>query len=111
MVDASGTWGQPNPAGADGVPAIGEREAVAAGLLSYIPPTPELASAVAGKHVVVVGSGHSAMTAVIQLGEVVARGSVDDGDVGAAPRRDRRNLRRRCRRRTSPARCAWGAIP
>ncbi|MGH3642853.1 MAG: NAD(P)-binding domain-containing protein, partial [Mycobacterium sp.] len=31
VVDASGTWGQPNPAGADGVPAVGERAAVAAG--------------------------------------------------------------------------------
>jgi thioredoxin reductase len=71
VVDASGTWGQPNPAGADGVPAIGERVAADAGLLSYIPPTLSQASALAGKHVVVVGSGHSAMTAVIQLGEVV----------------------------------------
>ncbi|PRC49369.1 flavoprotein, partial [Mycobacterium sp. ITM-2017-0098] len=29
VIDASGTWGQPNPAGADGVPAIGERAAAA----------------------------------------------------------------------------------
>ena len=71
VIDASGTWGQPNPAGADGVPAIGERAAAAAGVLSYGPPTLAQASALAGRHVVVVGSGHSAMTAVIQLGEVV----------------------------------------
>jgi len=70
VIDASGTWGQPNPAGADGVPAIGEKAAAASGVLSYIPPTLAQASALAGKHVVVVGSGHSAMTAVIQLGEV-----------------------------------------
>ncbi|KQY06534.1 flavoprotein [Mycobacterium sp. Root135] len=93
VVDASGTWGQPNPAGADGVPALGEREAVAASLVSYVPPTPELTSTVAGKHVVVVGSGHSAMTAVIQLGEVareapstrvtwVLRRGVTDGTFG-----------------------------
>jgi len=75
VIDASGTWGQPNPAGAEGVPATGERAAADAGLVSYLPPTPELASAVAGKHVVVVGSGHSAMTAVIQLGEVVREDS------------------------------------
>ncbi|PRC61105.1 flavoprotein, partial [Mycobacterium sp. ITM-2017-0098] len=67
VIDASGTWGQPNPAGADGVPAIGERAAAAADVLTYVPPTHALASALAGKHVVVIGSGHSAMTAVIQL--------------------------------------------
>ena len=73
VIDASGTWGHPNPAGADGIPAIGERAAADAGVLSYVPPTPGRASAMAGGHVVVVGSGHSAMTAVIQLGEVVRR--------------------------------------
>lgn len=73
VIDASGTWGQPNPAGADGVPAIGEKAAAARGVLSYIPPTLAQASALTGKHVVVVGSGHSAMTAVIQLGEVARR--------------------------------------
>lgn len=71
VIDATGTWGQPNPAGADGVPAIGERAAAAAGVLSYVPPTSRQACALAGRHVVVIGSGHSAMTAVIQLGEVV----------------------------------------
>ncbi|MEW5809138.1 MAG: NAD(P)-binding domain-containing protein [Actinomycetota bacterium] len=73
VIDASGTWGQPNPAGADGVAAIGERAAAAAGVVTYVPPTPAQASGLAGEHVVVVGSGHSAMTAVIQLGEVVRR--------------------------------------
>jgi thioredoxin reductase len=73
VVDASGTWGQPNPAGADGVPAIGERTAAASRVVTYVPPTHSQASALAGKHVVVVGSGHSAMTAVIQLGEVVRK--------------------------------------
>ena len=71
VIDASGTWGQPNPAGADGVPAVGER-AAAAGVLTYIPPPPGLGYP-RGKHVVVVGSGHSAMTAVIELAEVVRR--------------------------------------
>jgi thioredoxin reductase len=75
VIDASGTWSQPNPAGADGVPAIGERTAAAFGVLTYVPPTPARASGLAGKHVVVVGSGHSAMTAVIQLGEVARQDS------------------------------------
>jgi thioredoxin reductase len=68
VIDASGTWTSPNPAGADGLPAIGERAAAASGLVTYLPPTNASADALAGKHTVVVGSGHSAMTAVIQLG-------------------------------------------
>ncbi|SDE04115.1 FAD-dependent oxidoreductase [Auraticoccus monumenti] len=70
VIDASGTWGLPNPAGADGLPALGERAAVQAGVLGYRPPTPAEAAAVGGRRVVVVGSGHSALTAVIELGEV-----------------------------------------
>jgi thioredoxin reductase len=73
VIDASGTWGQPNPVGADGVPARGERVAAESGLLSYLPPAPAQTQRFAGKHVVVIGSGHSAMTAVIELAEVVAR--------------------------------------
>src|SRR3954470_1892323 len=39
VIDASGTWGLPNPAGADGIPAIGERAAAVAGVVSYVPPS------------------------------------------------------------------------
>lgn len=70
VIDASGTWGLPNPAGADGIPAIGERVAATAGMVSYLPPNRIDAAALAGKHIVVIGSGHSAMTAVIELGEI-----------------------------------------
>ncbi|WP_233213345.1 NAD(P)-binding domain-containing protein [Mycobacterium hubeiense] len=73
VIDASGTWYQPNPVGADGLPAIGEREAATAGVLSYAPPTAVQAAAFAGKHVVIVGSGHSAMTAVIEVAAVAQR--------------------------------------
>ena len=72
IIDASGTWTSPNPVGADGLPALGERAAVTAGVVSYLPPTPGQADALAGRHVVVVGAGHSAMTAVIQLAAVAA---------------------------------------
>lgn len=72
VVDASGTWTCPNPSGADGLPAPGERTAVAAGLLTYLPPTPEQVEQLTGKHVAVVGAGHSAMTAVIELGALAA---------------------------------------
>jgi hypothetical protein len=71
VIDASGTWFQPNPIGSDGISAMGERAAAASGLLTYIPPTPEQSASWAGRHVVVVGSGHSAMTAVIGLTETV----------------------------------------
>jgi thioredoxin reductase len=71
VIDASGTWTQPNPAGADGLPALGERAAADAGLLGYRPPTPEQAMGYTGRHVVVVGSGHSALTAVHDLAALV----------------------------------------
>jgi hypothetical protein len=72
VIDASGTWTSPNPAGGDGLPALGEERAAQAGLVSYLPPTPTQGQELAGKHVVIVGSGHSAMTAVIELAGVVA---------------------------------------
>lgn len=71
VIDASGTWTLPNPAGADGIPAIGERAAASTAVVSYISPSPAEGAALAGKHVAVVGSGHSAMTAVIELADVV----------------------------------------
>ncbi len=73
VIDASGTWFQPNPAGADGLPAIGERQATEAGAVSYLPPTRAEADDLAGNHTVIVGSGHSAMTAVIDLAKVARR--------------------------------------
>jgi thioredoxin reductase len=73
VIDASGTWGQPNPVGSDGISAMGERAAAAAALVTYVPPSPERSASWAGRHVVVVGSGHSAMTAIIGLAEMVCR--------------------------------------
>ncbi len=71
VIDASGTWSRPNPAGADGFPAIGE--AAARDLLSYR--IPDDVSAFAGAHVVVVGAGHSATHAVLRLSELAGRES------------------------------------
>jgi thioredoxin reductase len=73
VIDASGTWGMPNPAGADGIAAIGERAAAASGVLTYIPPERAIVSQWAGRHAVIIGSGHSAMTAVIEFAELVRR--------------------------------------
>ena len=68
MIDASGTWRQPNPAGADGLPALGER--AAAGLIRYHIPDFAAPGPFAGRHTIVVGSGHSAATAVIELARI-----------------------------------------
>jgi thioredoxin reductase len=72
VLDASGTWRSPNPAGASGVPAIGEKEAAAR--IRYGIPDAFGAerSRYAGRKVLVVGSGHSAMDAVIGLARLKA---------------------------------------
>ncbi|MFJ4998377.1 FAD-dependent oxidoreductase [Microbacterium sp. NPDC088619] len=69
VVDASGTWSMPNPAGADGFPAVGE--SAASDLISYR--IPDDVSELAGEHVVVVGAGHSATHAVLRLSELARR--------------------------------------
>lgn len=69
VIDASGTWGLPNPAGADGFPAIGET--AAADLISYRIPAD--VSTLAGSHTVIVGAGHSATHAVLRLSELARR--------------------------------------
>ena len=65
VIDASGTWGSPNPLGGDGLPAAGEH---AADWISYR--IPDVTDRYAGRHVVVAGSGHSAMTALVTLAEL-----------------------------------------
>ncbi|WP_404312620.1 NAD(P)-binding domain-containing protein [Agrococcus terreus] len=69
VLDASGTWSQPGPAGADGTPALGER--AAADHIDYRIPAD--VSALAGTHVAVVGAGHSAVHAVLRLAELAER--------------------------------------
>jgi hypothetical protein len=67
VIDASGTWFSPNPAGADGLPAIGE-EAVQ-DWISYGMPDALGATRnrYAGKTIAVLGSGHSAIGTLIEL--------------------------------------------
>ncbi|MGW5053608.1 NAD(P)-binding domain-containing protein [Actinokineospora sp. NPDC004072] len=65
VIDASGTWGTPNPLGGDGLPAIGE---AAADRIAYrVPDLAAEAARYTGRHVVVAGSGHSALTALVAL--------------------------------------------
>ena len=67
VIDASGTWLTPNPAGADGLPAIGEAELsrrVAYGMPDVLGGE---RARYAGKTVAVLGAGHSAIGTLIDL--------------------------------------------
>ncbi|MBR0966795.1 NAD(P)-binding domain-containing protein [Bradyrhizobium diazoefficiens] len=67
VIDTSGTWFSPNPAGSNGLPAIGERDY--AGRIAYGMPDVRGAarSRYAGKTVAVLGAGHSAVGTLIDL--------------------------------------------
>jgi thioredoxin reductase len=70
VVDASGSYGSPNPLGAGGVPALGERS-VADRIVYGIPDVLGAARArYAGRRVLVVGAGHSAFNAIRDLAEL-----------------------------------------
>jgi hypothetical protein len=70
VIDASGTYGIPNPLGASGVLARGEE--AAAGRIHYgiADPLGRDRARYAGKRVLVVGSGHSAFDVLIDLAEL-----------------------------------------
>jgi thioredoxin reductase len=67
IIDASGTWQNPNPLGASGLPAIGEADA--ADFIAY--GIPDVLGAdrasYAGKHLLVIGGGHSAASVLLDL--------------------------------------------
>lgn len=72
VIDASGTWNQPNPVGRSGIEAIGETVAREAGFITSPLPDPQGTDAerFAGKTVLVVGAGHSAANTLISLGRL-----------------------------------------
>lgn len=72
VIDASGTWASPNPAGADGLPAIGEHQAADRIIYGIPDVLGALRPRYAGRTTMVVGSGHSAMNALIELAELKA---------------------------------------
>ncbi|SHL08289.1 FAD-dependent oxidoreductase [Actinacidiphila paucisporea] len=77
VIDASGTWKSPSPAGADGLPALGER--AAADRISYRVPDlkdPAVRARYAGRRTAVIGSGASAFTALAALADLA---KADDG--------------------------------
>ena len=67
VIDASGTWHKPNPIGSDGLPAVGEKRFTSH--IAYgIPDVPESdRSRYADRRVMVIGSGHSAINALLDL--------------------------------------------
>jgi hypothetical protein len=67
VIDASGTWFSPNPAGADGLPAIGEDNGhpqIAYGMPDILG---RARPRYAGKTVAVLGGGHSAIGTLVDL--------------------------------------------
>jgi hypothetical protein len=70
VIDASGTWGQRNPLGAAGLPAVGEDEAGR----WLVGPLPDVLDRdrqrFAGRHTLVVGMGHSAANTLLALVEL-----------------------------------------
>src|SRR5438552_14963818 len=73
VIDVSGTWHSPNPAGANGLPAIGETEAtdrIAYGMPDVLGKD---RARYAGKTVAVLGAGHSAIGTLIDLAKLAAQ--------------------------------------
>lgn len=77
VIDASGTWATPSPAGGSGLPALGEK--AAADRITYrVPDLKDQATRAryAGKRTAVIGSGASAFTALAYLADLAKS---DDG--------------------------------
>ena len=70
VIDASGTWGTPNPIGANGLKALGELD-MAQAIFYGIPDILGRDRArYTGKRTLVVGAGHSAANALLSLAEL-----------------------------------------
>ncbi|MET9694680.1 NAD(P)-binding domain-containing protein [Streptomyces sp. NPDC006514] len=77
VIDASGTWSTPSPAGGSGLAALGEK--AAADRTSYRIPDlkdPAVRARYAGKRTAVIGTGASAFTALAYLADLA---KADDG--------------------------------
>lgn len=92
VVDASGTWGTPNPLGGEGLPALGEG-AVGTAIRYRVPDLddPAVRAQFAGTHTVIAGSGHSALTAIVALSGLAEQApstritwAVRRGNIGSA---------------------------
>ncbi len=73
VIDTSGTWFSPNPAGSGGLPAIGEAEAMAR-ISHGMPDVLGAArSRYVGRSIAVLGGGHSAIGTLIALADLQER--------------------------------------
>lgn len=72
VIDASGTWSSPNPLGQAGLEAPGEAQAREAGRITAALPeaTGRDRKRFAGRHVLVVGAGHSAANTLLDLADL-----------------------------------------
>ena len=109
VIDASGTWTTPNPLGASGLPAAGEAEfadRIAYGIPDILGRDRHL---YAGRRTLVVGSGHSAANALLELAQLAEADPRTSLRVGDPKRRSRANLSAagtptNCRRAANSAR-------
>ncbi|MGW4951245.1 NAD(P)-binding domain-containing protein [Streptomyces parvulus] len=80
VIDASGTWTTPSPAGGSGLAALGEK--AAADRITYRVPDlkdPAVRGRYAGKRTAVIGSGASAFTALAYLADLADLAKSNDG--------------------------------
>jgi len=70
VIDASGTWHQPNPLGSGGLFAVGEKRQSQHIVYGIPDVTGKDRSRYADKRVMVVGSGYSAINALLELAEL-----------------------------------------
>ena len=73
VLDATGTYGNPNALGDGGIPAPGER-AAGSGIERRIPEPQADPEAWRGRRVLLVGGGHSAQTAARDFSDLAAQG-------------------------------------
>jgi thioredoxin reductase len=73
VIDVSGTWHSPNPAGANGLPATGERAATSRIAYGMPDVLGRERTRYAGKTVAVLGAGHSAVGTLIDLARLAAQ--------------------------------------
>ena len=69
VLDCTGNYGHPNPLGAGGIPAPGEAQ-FEDEIIRQIPDFERVPETWAGKTTLLVGSGYSAQTAVVELGRI-----------------------------------------
>ena len=72
VIDATGTWNQPNPLGAHGLPAMGERENAERIVYGMPDVLGDHRVRYAGKKLLVVGAGHSAAGNLLALAALAA---------------------------------------